>query len=1091
MSNRVELHLHSHYSLMDGLNSPEEYVKVAKEFGMPAMALTDHGTLSGHRDFQIACKEHGVKPLLGVEAYISATGRFDRRPVTKREDNTQLYNHIQLIAKDQDGLRNLHAASLEAWTSGYYHKPRMDFELLTEHHEGIVALSGCMNGLIPKAFERGEVEEAYAIASKYKELFGEDFYIEVQSHNPLELNEFLLKLADELGIKPVATTDCHFTRPELRWVEEAMLILATKPNAKKEADYEATKHIKDTFERFNAMYPERPISFEEIDVFLMNYQEISDRFKANGIDREDIHENTLAIAESVGDYDFVEGRDLLPRISKTPDGDLEAKVLKGLKRLGLNEDDKYTARAKEELRIIKDKNFSTYFLIVGDIVDWAWDNGIIVGPGRGSAVSSLVCYSLGITAVDPLKYNLLFSRFVDPEREDFPDIDLDFPRKRRGEVKEYITKKYGHVASISNFIYFSEKGVIRDAARVYRVPVKEVDEAMKYVEGYDDFITSHETKKFRDKYPEVLPLAEKLRGRIRSVGMHAAGVVTSSEPIENFAPIETRSDPNADDKKSGRVQAVAWDMKQCEAAGFIKLDALGLKTLDVIDAVAESTGLNPRELYDMDLDDPGVYEMISAGHTRGVFQADAVAYTNLLVEMGVENFEDLVASNALVRPGAMDSIGKSYIKRKKGQETVEHFHEITENILADSYGLPVYQEDVMRIAMDLGGMTGGESNRLRKIIGKKRDVEEFKPFHDKFIKEATRYISEEKAEEIWSDFEKHANYSFNRSHAVAYSLLTYITAWLKLYYPSEFMAALLRTEKDKDDRVDVILEIRRLGKELLLPDITRSSAEATVTENGILLGLSDIKYISDKVTNRIERIGPFSGLKDFYEKAQTKGSGVNSRAQKALEITGALRNIGGSSGERESFYEYLGIPIFKNTLPEEARETVTPLSDLEDKGVFLIKGMAKSVKRGNKNGRDWVRYDILDETGTGGIFNDSHDKIILGNMYVFLVANNSIIRAVPVDDFTEKPDDPFVQIIMGKRPPKGRVIVVGASTRFTKKKQRMATAILMNADGNMIRGMAFPRSFGKFGHLLKAGREFTVKVKPLDAGEYMITEAIP
>lgn len=1091
MKNRVELHLHSYYSLMDGLNSPEEYVEVAKQFGMTAISLTDHGTLSGHRDMQIAAKKHGIKPILGVEAYISPTDRFDRRPVAKRDDNTQLYNHMNLLAKDQAGLANLHAASREAWTGGYYHKPRMDFELLSQYHEGLIALSGCMNGLIPKAFARGEIEEAYSIARQYKELFGSDFYIEVQGHNPPELNAFLLELADREGIQPVATTDCHFSRPELRWVEEAMLILSTSPKADKGMDYAATKHIDDVFERFNTLYPDRPISFEEIDVYLMNYEEISESFAKQGIAREDIYENTLAIAEQVGDYDFVEQRDLLPRISANPDKDLADAVYAGLDTLGLATKPAYRERADEELRIIADKNFSTYFLIVGDIVEWSWDNGIIVGPGRGSSAGSLVCYALGITAADPIEDRLLFSRFVDPSRDDYPDIDLDFPRERRGEVKDYISKKYGNVASISNFIYFSEKGVIRDAARVYKVPVKDVDKAMKYVETYDDYLTSPEVKWFRDAYPELPALAEKLRGRIRSVGMHAAGVVASSEPIENLAPIETRTDPNADDKKSGRVTAVAWDMNQCADAGFIKLDILGLKTLDVIQDVCDMVGINAHDLYKMERDDPAVFEMISKGHTRGVFQADAVAYTNLLVEMGVSNFEELVASNALVRPGARDSIGESYIKRKKGLEKVVHFHDITKDILSETYGLPVYQEDVMRIATNLGGMTGAEANKLRKIIGKKRDVEEFKPFHDKFIAGATRYIDEEQAEELWSDFEKHANYSFNRSHAVAYSLLSYITGWLKIKYPKEFMCALLRSERDKDDRVDVILEMRRMRINLMLPDILRGNEVATVTDDGVILGLTDIKYISDKVVSNIRKAGPFTGLQDFYNKSNMKGSGINSRAQGALAVTGALRSLGGGPGERESFYEYLGIPIFKNPLPEAATASVSPLVDLEDKGVFIIKGLAKGVKRGNKNGRNWVRYDILDETSTGGIFNDSQDEIILGNMYVFLVANNSIIRAVPVDDFTERPDDPFVKIAMGYRPRKGKVVVVGVSTRMTQKKQRMATAILMNADGKMIRGMAFPRSFGKFGHLLKSGREFTVKVKPLDAGEYMITEAVP
>lgn len=395
----------------------------------------------------------------------------------------------------------------------------------------------------------------------------------------------------------------------------------------------------------------------------------------------------------------------------------------------------------------------------------------------------------------------------------------------------------------------------------------------------------------------------------------------------------------------------------------------------------------------------------------------------------------------------------------------------------------------MRVAMDLGGMTGTEANALRKIIGKKRDVAEFKPFHDKFVENATRYVDEDIAEEIWSDFEYHANYSFNKSHSVAYSMLTYITAWLKIRYANEFMASLLRTETDKDARVDVILDIRRMGLQLMKPDIKRSKPHTAVIDGEIRLGLTDIKYISEKVCRNIDKIKPFTGLQDFYEKAKAKGSGVNSRAQDALMVTGALQSIGGSPGDRDKFYEYLGIPIFRTTLPEQAKKSITPLEELEDKGVFIIHGLAKGVKRGNKNGRDWIRYDILDETGSGGIFNDSSDPIQLGNMYVFLIANNSIIRAVPVDDFVDNPNDPFIEIVMGRRPTKGRAIVTGTSTRMTKAKQRMATSILMNNEGKMMRGLVFPRAYSKFGHMFKPGNELIVKVKPLNDSEYSITEA--
>ena len=743
----THLHVHSYYSLMDGLNSPAELAQAAKDAGQTALAITDHGTLSSHRDMQKACKEIGIKPILGVEAYISPTDRFDRS--SKTDKSIQAYNHIILLAKNQIGLNNIHTLQELAWNEGFYHKPRIDREVLKEYAEGIIVLSGCLNGLISKAIERQEFTEAKLVLKDFKKTFGEDFYIEVQSHNPKEINAKLLEFADELQIKAVATGDAHFAKGEDRILEEAMLILSTSPKADKEADFDMSRNMKDMLDRFNYMYPDRRISFQDYNLFIQTRQEIEADFKEAGINRTDIFDNTMEIASKIGEYDFYQGLDLLPVPKTNADKKLAEMASEGLKRLGLAEDKVYADRLQEELEVIKDKKFASYFLVVADMINWAKDNNIMVGPGRGSAAGSLVCYTLGITDVDPIKYDLLFFRFINPERNDFPDIDTDFEDRRRKEVKDYLKKKFKHVASISTFTYFKDKGVIRDAARVFMIPLGEVNKALKSVDTFEDYLESPNTKEFRTRYPEVTWLAERLRGKIRSVGVHAAGVVVAKDDIRKFAPIESRED--AQDKVSGRIPVVAYDMDTVADIGLIKLDALGLKTLSVISDTLQSIksrhGKN-LELSKIPLDDKKVYAMLSEGYTKGVFQAEATPYTNLLMKMGVSTFEDLAASNALVRPGAMNTVGASYINRKHGNEAIKYVHPIMQPFIENTYGVIIYQEQVMQACVHLGGMTWSEADKVRKIIGKKKDAKEFDQFKDQFIAGAEKHISKKEAQHL-------------------------------------------------------------------------------------------------------------------------------------------------------------------------------------------------------------------------------------------------------------------------------------------------------------------------------------------------------
>ena len=1087
----THLHVHSYYSLMDGLNSPADLVKAAKDAGQTALAITDHGTLSSHREMQIACAEQGIKPILGVEAYISPTDRFDRS--SKTDKSIQAYNHIILLAKNKKGLENINLLQEIAWNEGFYHKPRIDREILFQYKEGIIVLSGCMNGIMAKCIEKGDMKDAEMLLKTFKKEFGDDFYVEIQAHNDKPINDGLIKLADELKIKMVATSDAHYAKEEDRILEEAMLILSTSPKPDKEADFEMSRQMKSMSDRFNYLYPDRKISFEDYNLFIQSRSEIEADFNKVGFDRIDIYENTMEIADKIAEYDFNRGLDLLPVPKTNADQKLSEMAFEGLERLRLRENwlgnDIYDQRLIEELEIIKDKNFASYFLVVADMVNWAKSQGILVGPGRGSAAGSLVCYALGITDVDPIEFDLLFFRFINPERNDFPDIDTDFEDRRRKEVKDYLKKKFKHVASISTYTYFKDKGVIRDAARVFMVPLSDVNRALKQVDTFEDYMESPNTKEFRLKYPEVTWLAEKLRGKIRSVGVHAAGVVVAKDDLRKFAPIESRAD--ADDDVSGRIPVVAYDMDTVADIGLIKLDALGLKTLSVIsDTLKSIKDRSGKEvpLFSQPLDDPKVYKMLSDGYTKGIFQAEATPYTNLLMKMGVDKFEDLAASNALVRPGAMNTVGASYIKRKHGQEAVQYVHSIMKPFTENTYGVIIYQEQVMQACVHLGGMTWAEADKVRKIIGKKKDAKEFDQFKDRFIQGAEKHITKKQAQHLWHDFEAHAGYSFNRSHAVAYSMLSYATAWLKTYYPLEFMFSVLKNEKDKDVRTEYLIEAKRLGLNVKLPHINESDIYFSLQNDSIRFGLAEIKFISDSIANKIIDKRPFASYADFINKASAKGSGINSRAISALNAIGgaAFEDNVRDGKEKENYYEYLGIPTFNLDLPPRIKSQARPISEFDDMGAFVMFGMVKSIKRGT----GWARVEIVDETGAIGLFHNEQTTIETGQMYFILVGDNRIAKYVKVQDIASDSKDTFVDFLYRKDYDLSdkEYIVIDFTPYKTKAGKIMAHIVLSDKDKNLTRAIVFSSLYKIALAKMREGMKCQVIIQKLDDGTLNIKE---
>jgi len=1089
--NYAPLHVHTHYSLMDGVATPEEYCKRAKQNGMTAIAITDHGALSGHRPMYRAAKAEGIKPILGIEGYITSN-RFDNRDKADRTTPLDMvYNHIVILAKNQQGLENLNRLNELAWTEGFYKKPRIDFEILEKYKEGLIVSTACPSGLINKALEHKE----YAVAKKhlqwFKDRFSDDFYLEIMPHNSREMNHDLLELADSMDIKVIVTPDCHHSNQDQKVIQEVMLLLNTHAKLDKNSTYEKSTKIDDMMKRLDYLYgAERQMSFRTFDIHLLSYEEMKQAMNMQGIQREDIYQNTIEVADKIEDYDIKSGLDLLPSKIDDPHMGLVDLVLKGMQEKGLYDKPEYKERMQEELDIIRDKNFSPYFLIVSNMLNWAKSQGILVGPGRGSAAGSLVCYALGITDIDPLEYGLLFFRFVNPERNDFPDIDSDIADSRRDEVKSYLEKEYENVASIATFLEFKGKGIVRDVSRAFNVPLSDVNKVLKYVDDWDEFTTAKTAQWFRLKYPEVVKYGEQLRGRIRGTGIHAAGVVTAKEPIFKYAPMETRSSPGSKE----RIPVVAVGMDEAADIGLIKLDVLGLKTLTVIDDALKIIKKRHKvdvKLKEIKLDDKEVYAMLSEGKTKGVFQCEATPYTNLLVKMGVSNFNELVASNALVRPGAMNTIGKAYLARKHGKVITEYIHPIMQEFTKDTFGLVLYQEQVMQACVYLGGMSMAEADKVRKIIGKKKDAKEFDEFKDRFVVGASKHITPFKAEGLWHDFEAHAGYSFNKSHAVAYSTLSYWTAWLKYYYPIEFMYCLLKSEKDKDARTEYLIEAKRMGISVKLPHVNESDSDFKIEGKGIRMGLSSVKWISDGVASKIISKRPFTSYNEFVALSFKKNSGINSRAVQGLNAIGALAfpdNPREENKVKENLYEYLNLPEFTTSVPSHYYAYIDNISDFDETSAHIIMGVVKNIKRG----KGWARVEIMDSTGLLGVFDDEDTKIEQGKTYILLIGSNKIMEYVVVDEVKNFSTNSLIKFLNYKSLPYSgeEHYVLSFKPRVTKAGKKMAHMVVADASREMKPVIVFPRQFSEGYMKCEPGSAVKLNFGKSDDGSLILNEVM-
>ncbi len=875
----VHLHVHSEYSLLDGAARLKDLVRSTAALGMTSLALTDHGVMYGVVEFYKLCKEHGIHPILGCEAYVATRGRLDKTP---HVDSSQ--HHLLLLAENEVGYHNLLELVSAAHLEGFYYKPRVDKELLAGHSQGLIAMSACLAGEIPTALMAGDRKKAVEAAGAYQDIFGRgNFYLELMDHGLKEqqpVNAGLRELSRDLGIPLVATNDLHYVRKEDASVQDALLCIQTGKTIKEEnrMRFESQEFYLKSAAEMAAVFPDDPEALRQT-------LEIAERC------RLDFDFNHLYLPE----YQVPEGENLDSYLCKLCEEGMRRRFPDGIPAAARQ-------RLDYELQVLRQMGFAGYFLIVQDLINWARRQGIPVGPGRGSAAGSLVSYALGITDLNPLRYGLIFERFLNPERISMPDIDIDLCYERRGEVIDYVVGKYGtdHVAQIITFGTMMARGAIRDVGRVLNVPLAEVDRIAKLVPEelgitLDRALeTSPELDQLYNEDAQVhqlVDLARAIEGMPRHASTHAAGVVITREPLTHYLPLQ----------RTGDAVTTQFPMGTVEEIGLLKMDLLGLRTLTVIgDAlrIIEETRQLKLDMDRLPLDDPATYEMLGTGETVGVFQLESSGMRHLLRNMKPQRFEDLIALVALYRPGPLKSgMVDDFISRKNGQTRVEYPHPVCESILSETYGVILYQEQVMQISCDLAGFSMAQADSLRRAMGKKKP-EAIAKMRETFVTGAgERQVDPKTAGSIFDLMENFAGYGFNKSHSAAYALIAYQTAYLKANHPVALLAALLTSVRGNSDKVSYyIQECRRLNVEVLPPDVNESLVNFTVVgEDRIRFGLGAVKNVGEGAVAAIIEArkagGAFCSLDDFCERVDLRQ--VNKRVVESLVLCGAFDSLQG------------------------------------------------------------------------------------------------------------------------------------------------------------------------------------------------------
>jgi DNA polymerase-3 subunit alpha len=889
MSDFVHLHNHTHYSLQDGACTVDALVGAAKKNNMPAVALTDHGVMYGIAEFYRTAVKHGIKPIVGMEAYIVKEGsRKDRGSADNMngKKKSKHYNHLILLAKNKQGYKNLSKLSTLGHTEGFYYKPRIDLELIRKYHEGIICTSACPAGIVSVPLINNDFNKAKEVAKTYKEIFGDDFYLEVQNHGT-DIEKPILdgmpRLSKELGIKLVATNDCHYIEQEHSIAHNILLLLSDKNGS----DY-------------------KDLRYGTKEIYFKTEEQMKRLFKGF----KGAIENTLEIESKIDLKLGFEGH-LFPQFpipgdspAKSAEEYFELLTREGFERKFPKQTSEQKERLDFEINTIKKMGFAGYFLIVQDFINSAKKMNIPVGPGRGSVAGSLVSYVLGITNINPLEYNLLFERFLNPERKSMPDIDVDFADDKRGEVIEYVKNKYGSdcVSQIITFNRLSSKAVIRDVARVLKIPIPTVNKITKFIPSkfgkvYTIDQALAEVPELRwvknsddPQIQDLIKYARVLEGMNRNASKHAAGIVITPDDVSNYVPLATAVQQTD--------VVTQFNMKEIESAGLLKMDFLGLRTLTIIRdtiALVEKNSRIKINIENISLDDKKTFRLFSKGQTTGVFQFESAPMREYLKKLKPSCLSDLSAMNALYRPGPMDFIGE-FIGRKFNRKKVVYLHPILESILKETYGVIVYQEQVIQIAHKVAGMSLAEADILRRAMGKK-DLAAMKNQKVIFIEGAVKKnIPKKVAEDIFDAIDKFANYGFNKSHSVAYSFIAYQTAYLKAHYTPEFLAANLTNEFGNSNKVAAFLEdCRKLRIGILPADVNNPSVDFDVDKNGkIRFGMSAIKNVGKNAVEEIirvkEKLGRnFTSIFDFCANVDTRI--VNKRALESLVLAGAFDSI--------------------------------------------------------------------------------------------------------------------------------------------------------------------------------------------------------
>jgi len=1032
----VHLHVHSEFSLLDGASRISDIVKRVKELGMDAVAVTDHGNMCSAIKFYLEAKKQGIQPIIGCEAYLAPRTRFDKE--TKQDRSPY---HITLIAKNNSGYKNLLSLVSLSNTEGFYQKPRIDKETLSKYREGLIVLSGCLAGEIPSLLLAGEEKKAIETAAWFKDVFGQDFYLEIMNNGIPEQIPVLKKIAEiskKLGIGLIATNDSHYTKKEDHRAQDVLMCIGTGRFVDEEGrmKFSGEEFYIKSAEEMSAVFSEYPEAIE-------NSIEIKDKCR-------------LEIETGILHFpDF-----------PVPDGSSHSEYLRKLakegiqKRYGENPSKKVEERLEYELSVIEKMGYAPFFLIVQDFINFAKNKGIEVGPGRGSAAGSIVSYATGITDIDPLKYDLIFERFLNIERVTMPDIDTDFCYERRQEVIDYVSRRYGsdHVAQIVTFGTMAARGAIRDVGRVLRIPLTEVDRIAKMIPvGPDSTIDGAlaSVKEFREAYnsdpviKNLIDTAKTLEGLSRHASVHAAGVVISEKPLSEYVPLQN----------SGDDQIVTqYSMKELEKIGLLKMDFLGLRNLTMIAhavALIEKDENKKIDIKNLPLDDKKTYELLAKGETVGVFQLEGQGMRALIKNLEPGKFEEVIALLALYRPGPLESgMVEDFVNRKKGTNKVTYELDELEPILKETYGVILYQEQVMQIASAIAGFTMGEADVLRYAMGKKNPLEMARQ-RDKFITGAVKKgFPEKKAKDLFDLCEKFAGYGFNKSHSTAYAMISYQTAYLKANYPVEFMAALLTSVMGDTDKVSFyITESNKMGVKVLPPDVNESFKDFSSGKDSIRFGLAAIKNVGygaiDSILDSRKKDGPFKSFKDFCARIDTRL--VNKKVVESLIKSGAFGSLGISRAALLSKYESIMSKAVKNGTN---KKQVSLFGDLE-----VIEGSS-------------------DDTDTDNIEEFSKDQILrMEKEYLGIYVTDHPLHHIR--DQLEMRVSCKMSDLSAKSP--GSPVTIGGLLKNARKITTRKNDLMMIGQMEDLTGSVttvfFPKTYEKFSFLLAEDTPLIVKGK--------------